>query len=1634
MFERLKAKLRRRRERKAAQKSPQGHQKPENPANVEAPFTPTVSEKPDAVAPPAKEIPAKEGSPPEPPSDDPKDLWQKALKSLPPAKQQTLTGMGFGQISSGSAESSIDDLLSVVNERQNECEKKFWKVTVGDNEIVLRNYTTQIVGWLEKAGDIAIQFAPPQASLPWSCLKSLMQIPVIEGEQMAALLGTTEKIVRVISRGQVYETVYLRSKPNAATDNLSKNLESALTAIYTTSLELLADSGELFNKSTASRTLQALINPGGVSGAIANLAGQEDELLRDVAACETRRSAEADDSMIGMLEALNAPLTRIDEGIGHLLQNVDETERIKMLEWISPIPFGKHHNNVKDKRTAGTGAWLLQHEGFQNWEKKRSSMLFWLQGSPGTGKTYLTSSVIDRVQDLLRENPKDEGVAFFYCDKNEPSRAQPLSILQSFVRQLSTTVNNPGSTQTQLRAMYKKNRESGATFTFHQCKEQILASLDIYQKSTLVIDAMDECNPDSRDELIEALNSLLSESKKPVKIFISSRPDPDIQSLLENTPNIGISANDNKGDIQKFLDVELEKLAKKTPLFGDIKIKTNIMTALLDRCQGMFQWAALQVHQIVKCKTETSVLARLKNLPSDLKNAYDEAWEQVESLEEPDKTLTNRAMLWVMAADTPLTTSQLLYAVRLNTTGEMPLLADEIDEQGLLSLCNNLLTIDSQLNVWRFAHLSVREYLETRMQWASPRTHFHAASGCLSWFINVYDNDDVIHISEEEPEEEAEPDSLFNVMHPFHLYMRHQWVKHVQGAKDYEKDVLASLLKTFLGSPQESSMQYQRWYKQLKADFFDIYEIPGIDGYEDIHFRAAGINYTGADTCDFNHSSDWDLGEFDSDLAPAESAVIAMCHFSFDTILSDWWESAEFDHTMITSKGHNLLTLAARVGSTSICKSLIDRGVDVNLQVGGAEYGSALEAAAHQGHIETVKKLVESGADVNMILDNGNYGTALVAAVSAGHREIVKYMAQQAHADVNIGKNVDGERFEDDDETIVAILPLATAARRNYNEIVKILVEAGADVNVPELCGNALAAAVRSTNVEAVKYLVQRAKANVNIKLTEGSFASPLEGAATDNKNLEIVTVLLKAGADANNSTENGEWGSPLIAAAFGYNSLGSNVEIVKRLLQAGADANKARPSHDDETPLSQAIYREHIEVIKVLVEAGADVDAPKHFTDAIESNFLDYAMYLIQTREASVDMSLVENKYGSALILAAGYDTKLDFLKYLVDGGADVNQSSEHGDYGNAAAAAARRGNAKALQYLLDAGANTKPLIHSAFISTCVAEESIEWDQKLRVFKILLNAGADVNTELREGGFGSILAAAASESKLEDVKYLVKVGAEVNKPLEHGNYGSALSAAAQQNDIDVVKYLVDIGAEVNVSLKHGKYGSPLAAAASYWDNDITTFLLESGADVNMPLQHGQYGSALAAAVFESEQSQIEILLKAGANVNMPLEHGEYGSALAAAISRDYTGHVRRLLEAGADVNQPLHGRDFGNALSLAAGISVNIVDLLIEAGTKVNSTDVTGRYGNALVSAAAWGQKDCVERLIEAKADVNLNSPGSAFTSALQAAQSAVSEEDMVWIRRRMDDQDDVPEKVEDLKTDRVEVAELLKQHGATV
>lgn len=204
---------------------------------------------------------------------------------------------------------------------------------------------------------------------------------------------------------------------------------------------------------------------------------------------------------------------------------------------------------------------------------------------------------MNRVKNLVLSSPNNEGFAYFYCYRIEESRRRPLSILQSYVRQLSTAAKHPGDIRKSLRDLCaEKRRRDASNLSFEDCKKELLESINLYPKTTLVLDALDECDldgyseggrnaPDTRYRLMETIYYLLSEAKQPLKVFISSRPDRDIRRRFLGEPSIEIEANQNKEDIRCYVNKEItrhENWGTMSPV-----LREEIVTVLLDRSQNM---------------------------------------------------------------------------------------------------------------------------------------------------------------------------------------------------------------------------------------------------------------------------------------------------------------------------------------------------------------------------------------------------------------------------------------------------------------------------------------------------------------------------------------------------------------------------------------------------------------------------------------------------------------------------------------------------------------------------------------------------------------------------------------------------------------------------------------------------------------------------------------------------------------------------------------------------------------------------------------------------------------------------------------------------------------------------------------
>ena len=192
------------------------------------------------------------------------------------------------------------------------------------------------------------------------------------------------------------------------------------------------------------------------------------------------------------------------------------------------------------------------------------------------------------------EEGRNPNPVYFYCARNsaEPERANPEAILRSLVRQMSY-LQPGGAILKPVQDQYDKRMNEGfadGPLSIEDCEALILELTKHRPLTTIVIDALDECDSKKRGILLQTLSTIVHKSIGLVKLFVSSREDRDIVLQLVDYPNLAIQANHNQDDIVKFVDSEVDNMVKfKRLLSGKVEeaLVTQIKKVLSEEAQGM---------------------------------------------------------------------------------------------------------------------------------------------------------------------------------------------------------------------------------------------------------------------------------------------------------------------------------------------------------------------------------------------------------------------------------------------------------------------------------------------------------------------------------------------------------------------------------------------------------------------------------------------------------------------------------------------------------------------------------------------------------------------------------------------------------------------------------------------------------------------------------------------------------------------------------------------------------------------------------------------------------------------------------------------------------------------------------------
>ncbi|KAH7134654.1 ankyrin repeat-containing domain protein [Dactylonectria estremocensis] len=402
---------------------------------------------------------------------------------------------------------------------------------------------------------------------------------------------------------------------------------------------------------------------------------------------------------------------------------------------------------------------------------------------------------------------------------------------------------------------------------------------------------------------------------------------------------------------------------------------------------------------------------------------------------------------------------------------------------------------------------------------------------------------------------------------------------------------------------------------------------------------------------------------------------------------------------------------------------------------------------------------------------------------------------------------------------------------------------------------------------------------------------------------------------------------------------------------------------------------------VHLLLNAGADMNN-EYLLDlcrlSIDKNQPDFMLLLVQK---GYDMALI----GPSVLEYMAGENRIYVCELLLIAGAPVNK---HGVEGmSALQAAAREGNSKLMEYLVDQGAEVN-LPASDYGGKTALQAAASQGENYAV-EWLIKAGANINAAPAIHNGMTLLEAAAHGIRYCEVgslfKKLLAFGAPVNRP--DGASGILLQKLIRSGDIGCLRLALEAGARMEDREASGSSWTPLQMAARRRNREAILLLLSHGADINAHAGDDHGSTAVQAAVQSADIETVRLLARHGAVINAPAGK-EYGrTALQAATSSDVLdpGIVSFLLDHGADVNA-MPSKKGGITTLQGAAIrgDIQIARILLNKGADVNAAPALEEGRTAVEGAAEHGRMDMVRLLINAGAKPD---PINGFAKAIELA-----------------------------------------------
>ena len=196
--------------------------------------------------------------------------------------------------------------------------------------------------------------------------------------------------------------------------------------------------------------------------------------------------------------------------------------------------------------------------------------------------------------DALSAN-NDVTVLYFYCRK-EPLRSHT-SILRSLLKQVYLRTNRKALVE-DFYSRHEQDTPCDGDESVIQMYYKLFLEIVPTSRTYIVLDGVDECTADGIENLMSAWNFVSKNSRRVVKLLVSSRRTEILQASIEReihlAPNINAqlsidSSSGQSSDLESYIDGQMQEVAKQWDMWqnsGGEEVLDRAKSFLMERASG----------------------------------------------------------------------------------------------------------------------------------------------------------------------------------------------------------------------------------------------------------------------------------------------------------------------------------------------------------------------------------------------------------------------------------------------------------------------------------------------------------------------------------------------------------------------------------------------------------------------------------------------------------------------------------------------------------------------------------------------------------------------------------------------------------------------------------------------------------------------------------------------------------------------------------------------------------------------------------------------------------------------------------------------------------------------------------------